>query len=64
MMNEKEHCIQLEKCLVVLTSSEINSLLQKDTELFSRALKRGKHYKRGRTQKERERAKYEREGGI
>ncbi|WP_285289214.1 hypothetical protein [Bacillus sp. ISL-7] len=41
---------------MILTSEEINSLLQKDTELFSRALNRGKEYLWGRRQKEWEQA--------
>lgn len=61
-MRDEKHLIQLDKCLVVLTSSEINYLLQKDSNLFARALKRGKGHIRGKQQKERERAKFEREG--
>ncbi|MEH7276938.1 hypothetical protein [Neobacillus vireti] len=53
--------IQLERCLVVLTSKEINTLLQTDTEIFATALKRGKYLKRGQKQKEREQEKFGRE---
>ncbi|WHZ03394.1 hypothetical protein QNH48_01465 [Neobacillus sp. YX16] len=60
MGNEDHHYrIQLERCLVILTSKEINTLLQKDTEIFAMALKRGKYLLRGQKQKGREQAKFE-----
>lgn len=62
MENGPKYVIQLEKCVVVLTSKEINKLLQHDTALFTTGLKRGKYYLRGKKQKEREQAKFEREG--
>ncbi|MCB7162448.1 hypothetical protein LI071_17465 [Bacillus subtilis] len=56
-----KYIIQLEKCTVILTSQEINTLLQKDTETFNTALKRGKYFLRNRTQLEREANKFEQE---
>lgn len=64
MNEDKHHHIQLEKCWVVLKSSEINYLLMKDSKLFAVALKRAKAINRNSLQKEREKTKYEREGGI
>ena len=52
--------IQLNKCVVYLSKEEITSLLQKDTALFSEALKRGKGFTRHQQQKAREKAKFER----
>jgi Zn-finger nucleic acid-binding protein len=54
--------IKLPKATVYLTAGEINNLLQKDTQLFSEALKRGKYIHRHQQQKSRESQKYEREG--
>lgn len=54
-----QYIIQLEKCTVILTSSEINTLLQRDLGLYKQALKRGKFYLREKQQREREQAKYE-----
>jgi hypothetical protein len=61
MTNEREYRIQLDRCLVILTGKEINTLLQKDTEIFGTALKRGKYLLRGQKQREREKTKFERE---
>lgn len=61
MNEEQQYKIQLEKCLVVLTRKEISTLLQGDTEIFARALKRGKYLKRGVKQQEREQEKLEKE---
>jgi hypothetical protein len=55
-----QYQIQLDRCLVILTSKEINTLLQKDTEICARALKRGKYLIRGQKQNGREKAKFER----
>jgi hypothetical protein len=63
MMKEKQYEIQLEKCLAILTIGEINTLLQKDTEIFVRALKRGKSLKRERLQQIREEEKFSNETG-
>jgi hypothetical protein len=62
-MQEKLFQIQLEKCLVILTGKEISILLQKNTEIFERALKRGKVMKRSKLQREREEAKFSNETG-
>jgi hypothetical protein len=56
-----KYIIQVEKCTVILTSQEINTLLQMDTEIFNTALKRGKYFLRNRTQRQREVNKFERE---
>ncbi|RID89019.1 hypothetical protein D1953_00120 [Peribacillus asahii] len=56
-----KYIIQLEKCIVILTSQEINTLLQKDAEIFKMALNRGKHFLRSRTQREGEVNPFERE---
>jgi phage FluMu protein Com len=53
--------IKLPKCKVMLTASEINYLLLKDTELFAEAIKRTKYINRHKTLKSREQAKWERE---
>jgi hypothetical protein len=58
---DREYQIQLDRCLVVLTSKEINTLLQKDTAIFTRAIKRGKYLIRGNKQYVREKAKFERD---
>jgi hypothetical protein len=42
----KYYNIELPRCLVVLTDSELNQLLLKDPQLFQLALKRGKQIKR------------------
>ena len=47
-----------------LSKEEITSLLQKDTALFSEALKRGKGFTRHQQQKQREAQKWEREQGF
>ncbi|MCM3724248.1 hypothetical protein M3226_00840 [Neobacillus cucumis] len=49
-----QYIIQLEKCTVILTSQEINTLLQKDNEIFKTALRRGKYFLRSRPYRERE----------
>lgn len=59
MEKDKNHFIQLEKCVVVLTSKEIKQLLLKNTELFKTALQRGKKINRSMKQKNREKNKYE-----
>ena len=38
--------IQLNKTLVLLTQQEINKLLMSDSELYKKAIARGKHFKR------------------
>ncbi|USK83583.1 hypothetical protein [Peribacillus asahii] len=58
-----KHIILLEKCTVILTSEEINTLLQKDVEIFNTALKRGNYFLRNRTQQEREANKFEQDRG-
>ena len=55
--------IKLPKCVVYLTPDEIKGLLQKDTELYMTALKRGKGISRKRKQKSRERQKWQNERG-
>ncbi|MFS0776487.1 hypothetical protein ABC255_10805 [Neobacillus sp. 3P2-tot-E-2] len=50
----------MEKCTVILTSQEIYTLLQRDTDIFKTALKRGKYFLRNRTQREREVNQFER----
>ncbi len=40
--------IKLPRCRVCLTAEEINRLLQKDPELFARAIRRGKTVNRAR----------------
>ncbi|SMQ86832.1 hypothetical protein SAMN05444673_6889 [Bacillus sp. OV166] len=61
MTNERQYRIQMERCLVILTAKEINTLLQKDTEIFATALKRGKYLLRGQKQMEREQTKFQKE---
>jgi hypothetical protein len=56
-----QYQIQLERCLVILTEKEINTLLQKDTQIFATALKRGKSLLRGNMQWEREQSKFKKE---
>jgi hypothetical protein len=46
--------IQLIKCKVFLTPAEINQLLQKDPELFTLALRRGKGILRSRANRDRQ----------
>lgn len=60
--NKDKHYIWItSKCLVVLESEEIRQMLKKDKELFTKAIRRGKGYRRYNLQKEREKEKYERE---
>lgn len=62
MTNEQQqYRIQLERCLVILTAKEINTLLLRDTELFATAIKSGKQLLREQKQKEREQVKFEQE---
>lgn len=63
-MDKEHHVIKLDKCVVVLTKDEINTMLLRDTEIFKKGLQRGKAVLRYKQQKDREKEKYEREGGI
>lgn len=57
----RQYQIQLDRCLFILTSKEINTLLLKDTEIYATALKRGKYLLRVQKQVERERSKFQKE---
>lgn len=53
--------VKLTGCTVFLYPDEIQTLLQRDTDLFKEGLKRGKGILRHRKQKQRETLKFEKE---
>ena len=56
--------VNLPKCVVYLTHSEIGELLKNDIRLFELGLRRGKGIQRHQIQKQREQEKWRREQGL